>query len=262
MKKPKQVHARLPLHETLNHRLNVYALAASAAGMGLLAAVQPAEAEVVYTPAHVALRAGSFYVLDLNHDGVPDFRFGNVGRSTFGVFYVEPWGTNASFNAEECTNVPVYPLALNRGAPIGPGKSFYGTLGGPIYNQILAGGGDGDFGNWVNMSNRYLGLRFLINGENHYGWARLTVRVNGAAVTALLTGYAYESVGNRGLRAGQTLGSADTAARLRPEVPGGEPKNASWVQAESSKSESLGRLALGASRGQSYQTAAPRYGSE
>jgi hypothetical protein len=44
--------ARTParLSDSLHHRLNVYALAASAAGMGLLALARPAEGKIVYTP--------------------------------------------------------------------------------------------------------------------------------------------------------------------------------------------------------------------
>ena len=53
---------------TLSHRLNLYAVAATA-GVGFLAAVCGADAEVVYTPAHIAIPAGG-YDLDLNHDGV------------------------------------------------------------------------------------------------------------------------------------------------------------------------------------------------
>jgi hypothetical protein len=40
------------LSESLHHRLNAYALVASAAGVGLLALANHAEAKIVYTPAH------------------------------------------------------------------------------------------------------------------------------------------------------------------------------------------------------------------
>ena len=237
----------LPLPDSLNHRLGLYALAVGAAGVTSLAA-SSAEAEVVYTPAHAVIDAGSFYVLDINHDGISDFRFGNVGRSSFGVFYIEPWGSDASANAEECTTTgPPYPLALRRGSPIGPGKFFYGTNGGPSYNQILAGDAQGlNFGNWVNVSNHYVGLRFQINGESHYGWARLTVQVNGTAVSALLTGYAYETVPNRGIRAGQMSGTAsDSGAPAGAAGDDGVPSDSRIERALSSPSKSLGRLALG-----------------
>lgn len=65
-------------------------------------------------------------------------------------------------------------------------------------------------GKWVSVSNRYLGLQFKIQGETHYGWARLSVTVKGKTVTAVLTGYAYETVAGRRLRAGQEV-EADIA---------------------------------------------------
>jgi len=40
------------LSSSLEHRLNSYALAASAAGVSFLALAQPAEAKIVYTPEH------------------------------------------------------------------------------------------------------------------------------------------------------------------------------------------------------------------
>jgi hypothetical protein len=40
----------------------------------------------------------------------------------------------------------------------------------------------------VNVTNRYLGVQFLISGETHYGWVRITTK--GGPV---ITGYAYET---------------------------------------------------------------------
>ena len=50
MKRPARVPAQLS--QSLNQRVHAYALAASAAGVGVLALAQPAEAKIVYTPAH------------------------------------------------------------------------------------------------------------------------------------------------------------------------------------------------------------------
>ena len=48
----------------------MYALAASVAGAGALAISQPANAKIVYTPAHVVISAGRNVLFDLNHDGL------------------------------------------------------------------------------------------------------------------------------------------------------------------------------------------------
>src|SRR6516162_10029106 len=60
-------------------RLGMYAVAATAAGVGVLALTEPADASVVFTPAHTKI-TGSIS-LDLNNDGIPDFNF------TRSVFY-------------------------------------------------------------------------------------------------------------------------------------------------------------------------------
>jgi hypothetical protein len=69
-------------------------------------------------------------------------------------------------------------------------------------------------GPWANggkgVKDRYLGLKFAIKGEIHYGWARLNVKVdkigNIVNITALLTGYAYETIPNKAIIAGKTKG--------------------------------------------------------
>jgi len=57
-------------------------------------------------------------------------------------------------------------------------------------------------------------LKFLINGEVHYGWARLSISYN----IMQLTGYAYETVANEAIVAGQTSGP-DKASSTDPGSP-------------------------------------------
>jgi hypothetical protein len=69
-------------------------------------------------------------------------------------------------------------------------------------------------GPWFNdgkgVKNRYLGLKFKIKGKFHFGWARLTVETTQANFTAILTGYAYETIPGKPIIAGQTKGPDDT----------------------------------------------------
>ena len=85
MKRP----ARAPAHlsDSLRRRLNAYALAASAAGVGMLALAQSSEAEIVYTPTHHVFRKGHIYKLDLNRDGTMDFGLGIFGSGPDFVIY-------------------------------------------------------------------------------------------------------------------------------------------------------------------------------
>src|SRR5689334_17172854 len=60
------------LSDSVHHRLNMYALAATAAGVGMLAGPPAADARIVYTAANVEL-SGKPFPLDLNHDGKAEF---------------------------------------------------------------------------------------------------------------------------------------------------------------------------------------------
>jgi hypothetical protein len=205
-----------PISSSLDKHLSLYTLAASAAGVGLLAFAQPSEAEVVYTPTHVTFKAGTSYFLDINNDGTPDFQLKDVASQFGAGLSVHPWGNNGPVsNAVEIGNGSLGPLALRSGAAIGLGKAFYGCLS-CSYGQLLAEANQaGDSGNWVNVTNRYMGIKFFVAGVAYYGWARLSVRVNGMAVTGVLTGYAYENNPNHPIRAGQTNGTYDASL---PEV--------------------------------------------
>jgi hypothetical protein len=200
------------ISSSLDKHLNLYTLAASAAGVSLLAFAQPSEAEVVYTPTHVTFKAGTSYFLDINNDGTPDFQLKDTASQFTAGLSVHPWANGGPVsNGVEIGQGSLDPLALNRGSQIGPGKNFYGCLS-CSYGQLLAGANKaGDSGDWVNVTNRYLGIKFFVGGETYYGWARLSVRVNGMSVTGVLTGYAYENIPNHPIRAGQTSGTADAS---------------------------------------------------
>ena len=62
------------------------------------------------------------------------------------------------------------------------------------------------------MARDNLGLKFIVKGKTHYGWARLTVQaLGGAFIKATLTGYAYETIPNRTILAGHTKGPEEIA---------------------------------------------------
>lgn len=72
-----------------------------------------------------------------------------------------------------------------------------------------------DLGPWAGKGkgarDRYLGLKFVVHGKVHYGWARLSVRLGHDRqledVSGTLTGYAYETVPNKPIIAGKTTGA-------------------------------------------------------
>jgi hypothetical protein len=209
------------LSESLHRRLNMYALAATAAGVSALALTQPAEAKLVYTPAHVKLLVGEPFPIDLNHDGVVDFYLLNysvhgsssrvlsacqfINSSTHGPFCVPPGA-----NAIRATKSDRYAAALQLGATIEPADRFANgrvTLGGvlsvtfthPVWRGPWMNGGKG-------VKNRYLGLKFQFKERFHFGWARISVTTDPHNFTATLTGYAYETIPGKGIVAGKTKG--------------------------------------------------------
>jgi len=233
------IHTPSQFPSALHHNLNAYALSAAAAGVALLAVTPPADAEIVFTPVNGQIASGSKYALDLNHDGVIDFTFQNdfhISTTPFGDdLNIAPavngngvWqGPRERYNQRDAAALPA-------GVPVGSGKPFIFQNVNMAYASLTAftyvSGGP-----WKNTTNRFLGLKFLINGEVHYGWARLTVLTDShrEEVKATLTGYAYETVPNQPILTGQVSGTAEESSLAQP--------------AASRSKAQLGLLALGTS---------------
>jgi hypothetical protein len=239
------------LSDSVHQQLNAYALAASAAGVSLLALAQPSAAKIVYTPVHKIIGRNSSYLLTLNHD-TADFgitntscNFGSrcnsdryawlaVGAASW------PWGGNEV----EGTSGSLA-AALKAGVRISGARRF--TRGARMASQFVGFSvtHTRTTGPWVNVTDRYLGLKFKINGKFHYGWARLSVKVlkGQFKITATLTGYAYETIPNKAIIAGATKGpdeaepTALNTPTREPATPGmlalGAPGLSIWRRRES-----------------------------
>jgi hypothetical protein len=200
------------LSESVHQQLNMYALAAGAAGVGMLVLAQSAEARIVYTAADVHFHTDTqhkkfVYKLDLNHDGIVDFTITdeigtNMGGSSF--LWMGAQGATGS-NAVQEASYPGWAAALSVGAPIGNARIFKGT--GAMFGQPCPS--CRGYGYWGGRGNRYLGVRFTIRGKTHYGWARLSVQPEFKTITAVLSGYAYETIPGKAIRAGQRKETAD-----------------------------------------------------
>ena len=190
----------------LNRHVGLYSLAAAVAGVSMLALAEPAQGEVVITKKTIPIPATGYsggVALDLNHDGKTDFTFFN--RTSF--YNGNDVGTAVVWMAGGSVVGQQHPSALMRGANIGPSAHFLEV--GSYSIRVEAGygaksGSDRLVGSWGgNLKNRYLGVRFLIDGQTHYGWVRLTITTSpGASWSATITGYAYETVANKPIKAG------------------------------------------------------------
>jgi hypothetical protein len=191
------------LPEPSQRRLNMYALAASAAGVSVLALAHATEAKIIYTKTDVVIGAKDIYNLDLNHDGTTDFKLANYTfftDTTVASLLALGQSNNKVVGKQLQTGLPQYAYALKAGAIVGPKQPLSG---------VLMAGSDGfnHWGKWDNVTNRYLGLKFFIKGKVHYGWARLNVSIGQNTITGTLTGYAYETTVNKTIVAGKTKGA-------------------------------------------------------
>ena len=185
--------------EPFAKRWLAYALAA---GAGMAAASQPASAGIVYTPADIYFTSGSVFI-DLNHDATNDFKFliGYGGR-----------GLELNVNGNLNSGAGVVgrghsASALASGAMIGPRAPFLHVKpkSALMAEVFLNSSTSTSFrGKWGNAGDKYLGLRFAINGQAHYGWAEFNVVGPGGYLGTTLLGYAYDTVANQAMRAGQT----------------------------------------------------------
>jgi hypothetical protein len=221
---------------SLENRLRVYALAATAAGVGLLSA-QPCTAEIVYTPAHGVLPHADWIKIDLDHNGTADFSF-FFSSTNYKVLEREVFAQPAQSQGGiigYAGAVHPYASALPKKAKIGPQAAFDGSAAFLDRTQVshylccytLYAGP------WRNVSDKFLGVRFLIGQEVHYGWIRLSIGGSNR-LKAVISGYAYETVPNHPIQAGQISEEASVPAATSPDAP------------TTGRLRSLGTLALGA----------------
>ena len=239
---------RVRLPGKLENTLGSYV--AAMAGTGLLALAPSAEGKIVYTPTHKIIPSNTSLKLDLNADGIADFVFENIRMGSARLSHATGFPTSHGYLrligqlsqnlAVGHTSVTLNLAdALNAKAKIGPSAGFLSDptesmefcFKTPENSSVL-------HGSWLGVSNKYVGLKFQIEGQTHYGWARLSgVRQgpNLCSLTAVLTGYAYETIPNQPILAGKTSG---TQAR--------GPSNALLYAAPQREERTLGLLAQGA----------------
>lgn len=228
------------LSDPLQHRLNMYALAAGAAGMGMIAIPSPAEAKIIYTPTNQKITAQ--VPIDFNGDGITDVTLaktstvgctssfcGNISTIyAFAPISNKIWGRNAS---SASALPPRFLIGNNQ-------RRFSNTAGRMAFYYAKCrptGGSCKTYksGQWANVNDRYLAVEFKIAGENHYGWARLTVNAN-HGLSATLTGYAYESIAGKPILIGNGV-----------PPPGNENLEESPVSVSPAQHATLGRIARG-----------------
>ncbi len=203
-----------------------YSVVAGAAGVSLLALAQPTEAKIVYTPARTVVSPNGSLKIDLNGDGIDDFTLTEFGfaanrvntGSTHSGGALNVSGAQSANQVFGVASVNIgYASALAAKVSVGASDPF---LAGKSQLMeaclIMQGSTLVDRGKWINAKNKYLGLKFVIRGQTHFGWTRLSVRRSGCAITTVLTGYAYETVAKKSIPTGKTSGPVEAADLISP----------------------------------------------
>jgi len=194
------------MNKELQKRLGKYTAAAAA-----LVGASGANAQIVYTDvnpdfAHPGNEIG--YGLDLNNDANFDFAMfsaDTVVTSGARIRYtvIAPYGTAAASNAiaGESPSGYDYALALNSGDMIDATLNWIAATNTMAYNVDSSNPYNE---NWNGVTDKYLGLKFVVAGNTHYGWARLDVQA--VADVWTLKDYAYNGTPNGSITAGQMAG--------------------------------------------------------
>ena len=241
--RPAKSRSAAQLGSLLERRIVAYV---AAAGAGLLGATVPAEAEIIYTPSNTPMaiavqnKGPALTELDMNNDGTPDFTFVMLSTLVFRSTTFVATTTRFKFfvaidpsrkgNEIVAGEQPMAASAVPDGETIGPQQKF-GSRGLYLWFSSAKSYVGRQSGSWELVEYAYVGLKFVINGEVHYGWARIKFAVPGGLALAIrqpsIYGYAYESTPNKPIVTGDTGGSAEVSAR-------------------SAASANLGMLAVGA----------------
>ncbi|MCH7535503.1 MAG: T9SS type A sorting domain-containing protein, partial [Bacteroidetes bacterium] len=62
-------------------------------------------------------------------------------------------------------------------------------------------------GNFLGQLSKYIGVKFDISGDTHYGWINIDMASSGNFL--MVNSYAYNDVPDQAIKAGQTVGIAD-----------------------------------------------------
>jgi hypothetical protein len=190
------------VHAALERRLLLYAFAAGAT----LVCSAPTQAEVLFTPSSAFLRGVGKLDIDIDHDGSADFSL-TIKMIHYSTHSLElallAYGNHPS---HQIVAQGASALALEKKTRIGGGRTFraFTAMETAVYG-----------GPWADVTNRFLGVRFLINGEVHYGWIGFR-EVRNFPMGARLAGWAYEAVPDKAILAGDTGTGASADSFISP----------------------------------------------
>ena len=247
------------MKKNLQSRLSKYTAAATA----VVGAVAGANGQVVYTDinpdeVHDAANNGGpeFGLLDLNNDATLDFFVYSIdttlgGTTNVKTTLVAPYGTLGNAVAGDNLTGYDYAFAMTSGTNIAAATAWIVPASSGALSMAL--NVDGVFpytSYWANgVTDRYLGLKFFVNGNAHYGWARLDVTADGDVF--VMKDYAYNATPGAAIQAGQMAGMNSTEMENNLHFVN-QPNNT--VKVVINEGLSNGSITLVSSNGQTVST--------
>ena len=197
----------------LGTRIEKSIAAYTVAAAGMVSLAPAAHAQIVYTRVDIVNDTGSIKI-DFNDDQVVDFAVHNRLYRENGNYSV-----TLALNGRKAPMAGVIPnqkgfaKVLSYGASIGSAAQFAGLSNRreiPMASLFCFYQECGPVrGSWYNVQNQYLGVRFEINGQIHYGWIRLSVkrifpktRFPERYLKVAVKDFAYESTPGKAIAAG------------------------------------------------------------
>jgi hypothetical protein len=201
------------MKKNLQSRISKYTAVA-----GAVVSAAGAQAQVVYTDvnpdySHDAPENNGFaiYPLDLNNDQTVDFLVASRDTVTANAHVrftlAVPYGAGNAVAGDTPSNYD-YALALDINTMVDSTLNWiaasntmaYNTDSNNPYNE-----------NWNGVTDKYLGLKFIVGGNTHYGWARLDSYAIGDSV--VVKDYAFEATPNVGILTGN-MGASLTETQI------------------------------------------------
>ncbi len=171
-----------------------------------VAGITDASGQIVYTDVDPDFAGGATdsYGLDLNNDMIIDFNFTG---SQPGYLFLNPTAADNDFLGSG-SSVYAYPFNLSNGAAISAAQSSW------LNNGFSAGYASLNyqycsFGNFCDVTDGYIGLRFTVGGNVHYGWVRLDTNADSSFT---IKDYAFNATPGASILAGQQTLSIEDAA--------------------------------------------------
>jgi len=194
---------------TFQSKLKGYSLFA-----GSLLASSVVNAQVIYTDVIPDVQLGGAApasypdfqteALDLNNDGMFDFKvtlnFYGTNTQAAGYSFIEKIDGDyfAAYNRVTTYTIEYVPwgfeLECDDSIPIGINNGYH-------FAYFAYQAGAIGYYNWDNVVDGYVGLKFKVGNNIHYGWLRVDVNTMGAMPVIVIKDYAYEATPNQKIAA-------------------------------------------------------------